>query len=186
MKSTLIVALLAMAGLANATTYNIDPSHTYPSFEADHKGLSLWRGKFNNTKGTITMDRAAKTGSLDITIDTTSIDFGHDKMNTHAKAPDIFNVEKFPTATYKGKSFKFNGDQLVGVDGELTLNGVTKPVELKVDRFKCVQDARLKREVCGANATAEFKRTDFGINFGIPNFAPEVKLAIQVEAIAAE
>jgi polyisoprenoid-binding protein YceI len=186
MKSTLLVVMLAMAGLANAATYNIDPSHTYPSFEADHKGLSLWRGKFNSTKGTITMDRAAKTGSLDITIDTTSIDFGHEKMNSHAKSADIFNVEKFPTATYKGKSFKFNGDQLVSVDGELTLNGVTKPVELKVDRFKCVQDARLKREVCGANATAEFKRTDFGINFGIPNFAPEVKLAIQVEAVAAE
>lgn len=186
MKSTLFAALLAVAGLANAATYNIDSSHTYPSFEADHKGLSLWRGKFNNTKGTITMDRAAKTGSLDITIDTTSVDFGHDKMNSHAKSADIFNVEKFPTATYKGKSFKFNGDQLVSVDGELTLNGVTKPVELKVDRFKCVQDARLKREVCGANATAEFKRTDFGINFGIPNFAPEVKLAIQVEAVAAE
>jgi polyisoprenoid-binding protein YceI len=186
MKSTLLVALLALAGLANATTYNIDPNHTYPSFEADHKGLSLWRGKFNGTKGTITLDRAAKTGSLDITIDTTSIDFGHDKMNTHAKSADIFNVEKFPTATYKGKSVKFNGDQLVSVDGELTLNGVTKPVELKVDRFKCVQDARLKREVCGANASAEFKRTDFGINFGTPAFAPEVKLAIQVEAIAAE
>jgi polyisoprenoid-binding protein YceI len=183
MKFTLIAALFAVAGLANATTYNIDPSHTYPSFEADHKGLSLWRGKFNATKGTITMDRAAKTGSLDTTIDTTSIDFGHEKMNSHAKSADIFNVEKFPTATYKGKSFKFNGDQLVSVDGELTLNGVTKPVELKVDRFKCVQDARLKREVCGANATAEFKRTDFGINFGIPAFAPEVKLAIQVEAV---
>jgi polyisoprenoid-binding protein YceI len=186
MKSKLFAVLFATAGLAGATTYNIDPSHTYPSFEADHKGLSLWRGKFNSTKGTITMDRAAKTGSLDITIDTNSIDFGHEKMNAHAKSADIFNVEKFPTVTYKGKSFKFNGDQLVSVDGELTLNGVTKPVELKVDRFKCVQDARLKREVCGANATAEFKRTDFGINFGIPNFAPEVKLAIQVEAIAAE
>ena len=186
MKSTLLIALLALAGLANATTYNIDPSHTYPSFEADHKGLSLWRGKFNSTKGTVTLDRAAKTGSLDITIDTASIDFGHDKMNSHAKSPDIFNAEKFPTITYKGKTVKFNGDQLASVQGELTLNGVTKPVELKVDRFKCVQDARLKREVCGANATAEFNRSDFGINFGLPNFAPEVKLAIQVEAIAAE
>lgn len=186
MKFTLLAALFAVTGLANATTYNIDPSHTYPSFEADHKGLSLWRGKFNSTKGTITMDRAAKTGSLDLTIDMASIDFGHDKMNSHAKGSDIFNVEKFPTATYKGKSFKFNGDQLVAVEGELTLNGVTKPVALTVDRFKCVQDARLKREVCGANASAEFKRTDFGISFGIPNFAPEVKLAIQVEAVAAE
>ena len=186
MKYPLLAALLAASALANATTYNIDSSHTYPSFEADHKGMSLWRGKFNSTKGTITMDRAAKTGSVDLNIDIASIDFGHDKMNEHAKAADIFDAEKYPTATYKGTSFKFEGDKLVAVDGELTLHGVTKPVQLKVDRFKCVQDARLKREVCGANATAEFKRTDFGINFGIPNFAPEVKLAIQVEAIAAE
>ncbi|WEF31673.1 YceI family protein [Pseudoduganella chitinolytica] len=186
MKTTLLLALLALAGAANATTYNIDPHHTYPSFEADHKGMSLWRGKFNNTSGTVTMDRAARTGSMEIVIDTASIDFGHDKMNAHAMADDIFNVAKFPTATFKGKSFKFDGDKLVAVDGELTLLGVTKPLQLQVNRFKCVQDARLKREVCGADASAEFKRTDFGMNFGIPAFAPEVKLAIQVEAIAAQ
>ncbi|TWI61507.1 polyisoprenoid-binding protein YceI [Pseudoduganella lurida] len=184
--TALITTLLAAAGLASATTYNIDPSHTYPSFEADHKGMSLWRGKFNSSKGTITLDRAAKTGSLDIEIDINSIDFGHDGMNGHAKKADIFDAEKFPTATYKSKSFRFEGDRLVGVDGELTLHGVTKPVQLKVDRFKCEQNARLKREVCGANATADFNRADFGITFGLPAFAPEVKLAIQVEAIATE
>jgi len=186
MKSTLLIALLAIAGVANATTYNIDPSHTYPSFEADHKGMSLWRGKFNKSSGTVTMDRAAKTGSMEIVIDTASVDFGHDKMNEHARADDIFNVAKFPTATYKGKSFRFEGDKLVAVDGELTMLGVTKPLQLKVNRFKCAQDARLKREVCGADASAEFKRSDFGLNFGLPNFSPEVKLAIQVEAVAAD
>lgn len=186
MKSTLLIALLAIAGVANATTYNIDPSHTYPSFEADHKGMSLWRGKFNKSSGTVTMDRAAKTGNMEIVIDTASVDFGHDKMNEHARAEDIFNVAKFPTATYKGKSFRFEGDKLVSVDGELTMLGVTKPLRLKVNRFKCAQDARLKREVCGADASAEFKRSDFGLNFGLPNFSPEVKLAIQVEAVAAD
>ncbi|AXA92951.1 YceI family protein [Massilia sp. YMA4] len=186
MKSTLLIALLALAGAANATGYNIDPSHTYPSFEADHKGLSLWRGKFNKTSGNISMDRAGKSGSMEIIIDTASIDFGHDKMNAHAMGEDIFNVAKYPTAIYRGKSFTFDGDKLVAVDGELTLLGVTKPLQLKVNRFKCVQDARLKREVCGADASAEFKRTDFGLNYGIPAFAPEVKLAIQVEAIAAQ
>lgn len=186
MKTTLLIALLSLAGFANATAYNIDPSHTYPSFEADHKGMSLWRGKFNKTSGSISMDRAGKSGSMEIIIDTASIDFGHDKMNAHAMGDDIFNVAKFPTAIYRGKSFQFDGDKLVAVDGELTLLGVTKPLQLKVNRFKCVQDTRLKREVCGADASAEFKRTDFGMNFGIPAFAPEVKLAIQVEAIAAQ
>jgi polyisoprenoid-binding protein YceI len=183
----LIAALMAVSTTsAIAATYNIDPSHTYPSFEADHMGMSVWRGKFDKTSGTVTMDRAAKTGALDVVIDAASVDFGLDKMNTHAKSADMFNVEKFPTVTYKSKSFKFDGEQLVGVDGELTMLGVTKPVSLKVDKFKCIMHPRLKREVCGANAVAEFKRTDFGLNIGTPAFAPEVKLAIQIEAIKSE
>ncbi|MYN00552.1 polyisoprenoid-binding protein [Pseudoduganella sp. DS3] len=180
-------ALLAVAAVgANAGTYNIDPTHTYPSFEADHKGISFWRGKFDKTSGVIQMDRAAKTGSMDITIDAASINFGLDKMNSHAKGADMFNVEKFPTVTYKGTKFKFDGEQLVEVEGQLTMLGVTKPVNLKVNKFKCIIDQRMKREVCGADASAEFKRTDFGLNYATPAFAPEVKLAIQVEAIAAQ
>jgi len=189
MKSQFLIALLlaASTGAAIAAdTYNIDPSHTYPSFEADHMGLSVWRGKFDKSSGTITLDRAAKSGSLDITIDASSIDFGMPKLNEHAKTADMFNVEKFPTMSYKSKSFKFNGEQLVEVDGELTMLGVTKPVKLMVDKFKCIMNPRLKREVCGADATAEFKRSDFGLNFGLPAFSPEVKLAIQVEAIKTE
>jgi polyisoprenoid-binding protein YceI len=107
-------------------------------------------------------------------------------MNTHAPGPDMFNAEKFPTITYTSKSFKFEGDKLVAVDGELTLLGVTKPVALKVTKFKCIIHPRLKREVCGADASAEFKRSDFGLNYGLPNFSPEVKLAIQIEAIKAD
>lgn len=188
MKFKLLIAALAvaMAGSATADTYNIDPSHTYPSFEADHMGLSIWRGKFGKTTGTISLDRAAKTGSLDIAIDAASIDFGHDKMNSHAKTADMFNVEKFPQVTYKSKSLKFDGDKLVSVNGELTMLGVTKPVTLTVSKFKCIIHPRLKREVCGADASGEFKRTDFGLSYGTPAFAPEVKLAIQVEAIKSE
>ena len=183
----LLATLLAVsASAAIADTYNIDPSHTYPSFEADHMGLSVWRGKFDKTSGTVTLDRAARTGTLDIVIDTNSIDFGLEKLNSHARTADMFNVEKFPTATYKSTAFKFNGDQLVEVDGNLTLLGVTKPVTLKVDKFKCIMHPHYKREVCGADATAEFKRSDFGLNFGLPAFSPEVKLAIQVEAIKAD
>lgn len=186
----LMIALLATASagsaMAAADTYNLDPTHTFPSFEADHMGMSVWRGKFNKTKGTVTLDRTAKTGALDLVIEADSIDFGLDAMNAHAKKADLFNVEKFPEITYKSKSFKFNGDQLVEVDGELTLLGVTKPVKLTVDKFKCIMHPRYKREVCGADAKAEFKRSDFGMNFGLPAFSPEVKLAIQVEAIKAD
>lgn len=184
----LIIAMLAVgAGSAFAAdNYNIDPGHTYPSFEADHLGLSVWRGKFNKTSGTVSLDRPAKTGSLDIVIDAASIDFGHDKMNSHATSDEMFNVVKFPSVTYKSKSFTFDGERLVAVDGDLTMLGVTKPVKLTINKFKCAISPRLKREVCGADASGEFKRTDFGLNYGIPRFAPEIKLAIQVEAIKAD
>ena len=190
MKLKLLIATLLTAATASSmaasTTYNLDPTHTFPSFEADHMGLSVWRGKFNKTEGTVTLDRAAKTGELKISIDAASIDFGFDKMNSHARSAEMFNVEKFPTVSYKSKSLKFDGDKLVSVDGELTMLGVTKPVTLTVNKFKCIMHPRLKREVCGADATAEFKRTDFGLNYATPAFAPEVKLAIQVEAIKAD
>jgi polyisoprenoid-binding protein YceI len=179
----LLLALLAAGPAFAADTYTIDPGHTYPSFEADHLGMSVWRGKFNRTSGTVSLDRAAGTGSLDIVIDAGSIDFGHDMMNSKAKSAAMFHVEKFPTVTYKSKHLKFDGDRLVAVDGELTMLGVTKPVMLTVNKFKCMLSAQLKRDVCGADASAEFKRTDFGLNIGMPRFAPEVRLAIQVEAI---
>jgi polyisoprenoid-binding protein YceI len=185
----LIVALLAAASAsafaASVDTYNIDPSHTFPSFEADHAGMSVFRGKFNKTSGTIVLDRAAKTGALDITIDANSLDFGIEKLNAHAKTADMFDVAKFPTATYKSNSITFKGDVPVSVNGELTLHGVTKPVVLTLNKFKCTQHPMLKREWCGADATAEFNRADFGIGFGGTKFNQDVKLAIQVEAIKA-
>jgi polyisoprenoid-binding protein YceI len=175
----------AFAGSAFAAdTYAIDSSHTYPSFEADHfGGLSVWRGKFNKTEGSIVVDRAAKTGTVDITIDATSIDFGNDKLNEHAKKPEMFDTAKFPTATYKGK-LVFKGDVPATVDGQLTLHGVTKPVTLTINKFKCIQHPMIKKEVCGADASATFKRSDFGVNYGDSfGFNMDVKLAIQVEAV---
>jgi len=179
-----LLVATAAGGAFAADTYKIDPNHTYPSFEADHfGGLSVWRGKFNKTEGSIVLDRAAKTGSVDITIDTTSIDFGNEKLNQHASSPDMFDVAKFPTATYKGK-LVFSGDTPTDVDGQLTLHGVTKPVKLHIDKFKCIVHPMTKKDVCGADATATFNRADFGINYFVQmGFNPETKLAIQVEAV---
>ena len=178
-----LIAATAASAFAAPETYKIDPGHAYPSFEADHMGVSILRGKFNQTSGSVVLDRAAKTGSIDITIETDSLDFGHDKLNAHAKNADMFDVAKFPKATYKSKSITFKGDVPVAVEGELTLHGVTKPVTLTINKFKCIDHPMLKKEVCGADASAEFKRSDFGISYGLPRFAPEVKLAIQVEAV---
>ena len=183
----LVIALLASGinatAFAAVDSYTIDPGHTYPSFEADHMGLSVLRGKYTRTSGSVTLDRAAKTGTLDIKIDADSLDFGNEKLNKHAKSPDMFDVAKFGDVTYKSKSITFKGDVPVSIDGELTLHGVTKPVTLSINKFKCIEHPMLKKEVCGADASATFNRGDFGISFGLPRFAPDVKLAIEVEAI---
>lgn len=185
-----LTSLVLFAGAAGAApvTYKIDPSHTYPSFEADHMGgLSTWRGKFNKSAGTITLDKQAKAGTVDVTIDTTSIDFGFDAMNEHANKPDLFDTAKFPTATYTGKLAGFKNGAPGKVEGQLTLHGVTKPLTLTIHAFKCMPHPMLKREVCGADASATFKRDQFGIAAGKDwGFKMDVTLRIQVEAVAAE
>ncbi len=190
MRLAVLLAMLAFASSApavHAQTYTIDPGHTYPSFEADHLGLSFWRGKFTKTTGKVILDRGSSTGgSIEITIDASSVDFGHAKMNENARGKDMFNVEQFPTVTYKSRALKFEGEKLVAVEGDMTLLGVTKPMPLKVTHFKCMMHAMLKREVCGVDASARFDRSDYGLSYGVPRFSPEVKLQIQAEAIRAD
>jgi len=180
--------LISSALFAAPATYNIDPNHTYPSFEADHMGgMSIWRGKFKSTKGTIVLDRQAHTGTIDVTVDTASVDFGHDKMDEHAKGADLFDVAKYPTATFKGKFTKFNGDDPTEAQGDFTLHGVTKPLTLKINQFLCKTNPMLKKEVCGADASATFNRADFGMDFGIKmGFKMDTKLLISVEAVKAD
>ena len=181
--AALLLGLSAPA-FAEVEHYTVDPEHTYASFEAPHiQQISIWRGKFDHTQsGTVTLDRAKKTGTVDIVIDTSSIDFGHEKMNKHAKSADFFDVEKFPTATYHSDSIKFDGDAPSEVNGQLTLHGVTKPVVLKINSFKCIMHPMLKVQVCGADASASFDRSDFGIAYAVPMTGGQVKLQIQVEA----
>ena len=184
-----LLPLLFAAAMPFATAadkYNFDPTHTFPNFEADHMGISTFRGKFTKTSGSVTLDRAARTGSMEAVIDAASIDVGNAALNKHSQNADMFNVEKFPTITYKGTAIKFEGDKPVAVEGELTLLGVTKPVSLTIEKFKCIIHPRFKREVCGADVRGSFKRTDFGMAYGTPMFSPDVTLAIQVEAIKAE
>jgi polyisoprenoid-binding protein YceI len=180
--------LLAAAANAAPVTFNVDPQHTYPAFEADHMGgLSIWRGKINSTSGKVVLDTAAKAGSVDVTMDMKSIDFGMDKMNEHANSPDIFDTAKFPTATFSGKLGAFKGDAPSEVVGNLTLHGVTKPVTLKINSFLCKANPMTKKEVCGADASANINREDFGVSYGKSfGFKMDVKLLITIEAIKAD
>ncbi|MGH8780614.1 YceI family protein [Paraburkholderia sp.] len=190
MNKTLLIAVGALAsslsfGAFAADTYQLDPQHTYPSFEADHfDGLSIWRGKFTKSSGTVTLDRAAKTGTVDVTVDPASIQTGNAKLDTEVTGEKFLDTAKFPTATYKGTQIKFDGDKPVEVVGSLTLHGVTKPLNLKIDSFKCVMHPMLKREVCGVEAEGSFNRDDFGVGFGKTyGFKMETKLHIQAEGI---
>jgi polyisoprenoid-binding protein YceI len=180
---------LAICNMASAapSTYEIDPAHTYPSFEADHMGMSVWRGKFNKNAGKITLDKTAGTGAVEVTVDMSSIDFGFDKLNSQAMSPEIFDTAKYPQASYKGKLTSFVNGAPTQVVGDLTLHGVTKPVSLKINSFKCMPHPMLKREFCGADAFGIFKRDEFGVDAGKPyGFNMDVTLRIQVEAIKSE
>lgn len=182
-----VAVLSTVAAVAAPVTYVLDPHHTYPSFEADHMGgLSVWRGKFTDTSGKVVYDKDAKSGSIDITVDMNSIDFGMAKMDEHAKSPDIFDVAKYPQAVYTGKFSKFNGATPTEATGTLTMHGVTKPVNLTINSFLCKPNPMTKKEVCGADATATFNRSDFGVNYGDAyGFKMAVKLQIQVEGSPA-
>jgi polyisoprenoid-binding protein YceI len=188
-KSLFIAALCASAGVATAApvTYEIDPAHTYPSFEADHMGISFWRGKFNKSKGKVVLDKEAGAGTVDIEIDMDSADFGQDALNKHVKGKDFFDVKKFAKARYKGTLAGWANGAPTRVDGELTMHGVTKPVTLNVSLFKCIAHPMFKRDYCGADASATIDREAFGINAGKDyGFKMDVSLRIQVEALAAK
>ena len=180
--AVLITAAFALPAAA-ADSYTVDPSHTYPNFEINHLGFSTMHGRFGATTGKIVLDTAAKSGSIDITIDATSIDTGHAKRDTHLKSDEFFNVGKFPTLTYKSTKLKFDGDKLSGADGELTLLGVTKPVSLAVNAFKCAPHPMNKKPMCGANAITTIKRSDFGLSAYVPAVGDEVTISIEVEAV---
>jgi len=183
----LALALVAGAALADPVTYQIDPSHTYPSFEADHfGGVSVWRGKFTKSSGTVVVDREKSTGTVDITVDASSIDFGMPKLNEHARSAEMFDVEKFPTATYKGTLAGFKNGVPTEVHGEFTLHGVTHPLTLTLNQFLCKTYPMDKKEHCGADASATINRADYGISYGDKyGFNMRVKLAIQVEGVRA-
>lgn len=188
MKTTLAAPLLlALAAvtapaLAAPAGYTIDPNHTFPVFEVDHLGFSTQRGRFNKTSGRITLDTAARQGSVDVTIDAASIDMGFAKWNDNMRGENYFNTDAHPTITFKADRLVFDGERPVSAEGSLTMLGVTKPVTLSINRFRCAPHPLNKRETCGADVVATLKRSEFGMTKYIPSVGDEVRLLIAVEA----
>ncbi len=186
--AALVGAAVSLSAVAAPVTYTLDPTHTYPSFEADHfGGLSVWRGKFTKTTGTVVLDREAKSGSVDIKVDPASVQTGNTLLDSHLKSDEFFDVAKYPDVSYKSSKIVFDGDAPTAIVGDLTMHGVTKPVTLKIRTFKCIMHPMYKREVCGADAEASFDRANFGMGFGKKyGFSMLTKLQIQVEGIKSE
>ena len=166
-----------------ADSYTIDPRHTLPTYEINHFGWSTQRGRFEKVTGKITLDRAAKSGTVDLSIDAASVSTGVGKLDEHLRSDEFFNVAKYPSMTFKSKQITFNGDNPAAVNGDFTLLGVTKPLTLTVMAFQCAPNPFLKKEACGADAVAVIKRSDFGMKTLLPGLSDEVRLLINVEAI---
>ena len=181
-----VLAVVASAGaLAQSAVYKIDPSHTKAVWEAKHFATSTNRGQWDKTDGEITLDKAAKSGKVDVTIDMSSINTGIAPFNNHLKGSDFFDVANHPTARFVGEQLKFDGDKIVEVAGNMTIRGKTNPALLKAASYNCYENARLKREVCGGDFETVIKRSTYDINWGIAEkfTSDDIKVTIQVEAI---
>ncbi|MBP7490403.1 MAG: polyisoprenoid-binding protein, partial [Azospira sp.] len=173
----------SFAAVAAPETYVMDGSHTFPRFSYSHFGYSTQLSHFDKTSGKIVIDKAAKSGSVDVTIDMKSVNTGSALFNGHIQGEDFLDTAKFPTATYKSTKVNFDGDKVVSVDGNLTIKGITKPVTLSVTSFQCMPHPMLKKDACGANATAVIKRSEFNAGKYAPYVGDDVTLTIAVEAI---
>jgi polyisoprenoid-binding protein YceI len=182
----LAAAAALAAGVAHAETasYAIDPTHTFVTFEIGHFGTSTNRGRFDKKTGTVQLDRAGKSGKVELTIDTTSINTGTEAFNKHLQSAELFDAAKYPTIKFVADNFTFSGDKVAAVTGTLTLMGKTQPVTLSAKQFNCYQNPMLKREVCGGDFDTTIDRTAFGLNYGIDwGFPKDVHLVVQVEAV---
>jgi len=175
--------LFSTSIMAAPETYVIDNGHTNPTFGYSHLGFSRQSSRFDKTSGKITIDPAASTGTADITIETKSLNTGNPIFNDHLAKEKFFNIEKYPTITFKSKNFKFNGDAVKSIDGDLTIKGITKPTTLTLTHFHCGIHPMAKKKACGANATTVIKRSEFNMAEAVPFVSDEVDLNIAVEAV---
>ena len=175
--------LTALPACAELESFTVDPDHTFPSYEIGHFGYSFQRGRFDRTAGKIMLDAAARKGSADITIDTKSVNTGHAKLEEHLRSEDFFNTARYPRMTFKSNHFAFEGENVKAASGELTINGVTKPVTFKADHYFCAPHPMLKKKICGAELTTTIRRSDFGMSKFLPVLADDVLLRVNVEAI---
>jgi len=198
-KQNMKKALMAAAALAlpfavpltahaNPESYTIDPTHTFMYWEVEHLGVSMQRGRFDRTSGKFTLDRSAKAGGVELSVETASLSSGDNvkgsrprTLDDHLRTADFFNVAEFPRMSFKSTGVKFAGDAPAEIAGQLTLLGVTRPLTLKVERWVCKDNPMNKKPMCGGNASGAVKRTEFGMKYGVPAIGDEVRLWVSME-----
>ncbi|MDO4232253.1 MAG: YceI family protein [Lautropia sp.] len=179
-----LMTAFAAPVLAAPQSYEIDPTHTFPSFSYNHMGLSTQQSKFNTTTGTVVLDKAKKTGSVDLEIDMKSVSTGTAAFDEHIQAADFLDTAKFPKATFKSTKVNFNGDAPASVEGNLTIKGVTKPVTLEVTYFTNKEHPMKRKDAIGANARTTIKRSEFNAGKYVPMVGDDVQILITLEAVA--
>jgi polyisoprenoid-binding protein YceI len=179
---------LPLTAVSAPESYTLDPYHTYPHFAVDHFGVSTMWGRFDRASGKFSIDRAAKTGSLELTVETTSLSTGdNDKgsrprsRDEHLKGADFFNVAEFPRMTYKATEVRFSGENPAEVSGQVTLLGVTRPLTLRIERWTCRDNPFNKKPMCGGNASGAIKRSDFGMKYALPAVGDDIRLYVEFE-----
>ena len=182
------IPVLAMAfsapALATPKSYVVDPTHSFANFSYTHMGLSEQESRFDGTSGTIVYDAAAKTGAVNVEIDTKSVDTGSDALDEHLRGADFFDSTKYPKASYKSTRIVFKGDTPVAVEGNLTIKGTTKPVTMTIDSFSAKEHPMKRKDALGAKAHMKIKRSDFGLSKFVPAVSDDVLITIRVEAVA--
>ena len=179
-----LAAALVAPAMAAPQTYVVDSSHTFPRFSYSHFGYSTQLSSFKQTSGKVVFDAQAKTGSVDISIDTRSVNTGFDDFNGHIQGEDFLDTAKYPTATFKSTKVVFEGDKPKSIDGVLTIKGVSKPVTLTVTRFLAMPHPMMKKPAIGADAFTTIKRSEFNAGKFAPYVGDEVRIDIALEAIA--
>jgi polyisoprenoid-binding protein YceI len=184
--STLFALALASiaASYAAPVTYQIDSTHTYPRFSYSHFGLSTQLSSFRNTSGTVVLDTASKTASVEVTIDMNSVNTGFVDFDGHLRSEDFFDTAKHPNATFKSTRVVFAGETPTLIEGLLTIRGITKPVTLTVSSFLSMEHPMAKKPAIGANAYTNIKRSDFDAGKYAPYVSDDVRIDIALEAIA--
>lgn len=184
---TLVALAVSTPALAAPQTFTLDPSHTNVYWHASHFGFADSSGRFADVTGTVVLDEAKpETSKVNVVIKTGSVVTGIPKFDDHLKSKDFFNSEAFPDATFNSTKVEVTGEKTAKVTGDFTLLGITKPVTLDVTLNKVGEHPYLKKQAAGFSAETTLKRSEFGIEYGLPGVPDEVKITIQSETHLAD